>query len=357
MNIDFLLDMAASSLKQKAGESKIESYIKSLNIKKSSNLNIVNKENIKVSAVSMEIKGFKSMQEYADYINNFVSRAAAEGAQLVCFPELCGLLPLSLIPLFDKIIGGFTGKNNKKGKNQNDSSSLLFSRGVKGVLREAFYIHTCLFGELSRAYGIYIMSGSIYVSEGEKLYNRAHLFNKDGKMIGYQDKAQLVSYEKDLGLSTANDITVYNTELGNIAFPICMDATYYETFKISKSKGAQIVIIPIANMENYNYYMSLRGIEPRVQENRVYGIKSALVGGHSLGLNFTGSSGIFAPVELTKNKDGILAASKDPYNSDVVTTAINLNDLENLKDEYRDDVNMEFLSKEFEKIYDNYFNN
>jgi predicted amidohydrolase len=357
MNIDFLLDMAAASLRQKAGEDKIVNYIKGLNIKKTGNLNVINKENIKVSAVSMEIMRFRDMPEYVDYINSFVRKAAVSGAQLVCFPELCGLLPLSLIPLFDKIVGSFTGKDNMKNKKQYDNREPVLSRGIKGILKDTYYIHTRLFKELSKAYGIYIMSGCIYTVVGDRLYNRAHLFDKNGELAGTQDKAHLVSFEKELGLSTAEDLAVYRTELGNIAFPICMDATYYETFKIVKSKGAQIVIIPIANMENYNYYMSLRGIEPRIQESRLYGIKSALVGGYSLGLNFSGLSGIFAPVELTENRDGILAVSKNHARSEVVTASVNLKILESIKDEYRDDVNLEFLQRELENEYNNYFKN
>ena len=93
--------------------------------------------------------------------------------------------------------------------------------------------------------------------------------------------------EKEWGISRGSKLEVFPTPLGKLAFPVCMDATYFETFRILEKQGAEIVMIPIANPEPYNYGLALRGIWPRVQEAPVYGIKSALVG-RVLGFEFTG---------------------------------------------------------------------
>lgn len=65
---------------------------------------------------------------------------------------------------------------------------------------------------------------------------------------------------------------------------------------------------------------ALRGIWPRVQESRVYGVQSCLVG-ELLGLTLTGRAGIFAPLELTPAGDGILAQAQHFEREDVVVVA------------------------------------
>jgi len=39
---------------------------------------------------------------------------------------------------------------------------------------------------------------------------------------------------------------VYSLPFGKVVCPICMDATYFETFRIAREIGADMVILPIA---------------------------------------------------------------------------------------------------------------
>jgi len=150
------------------------------------------------------------------------------------------------------------------------------------------------------------MSGSYVVLDNGSLVNRAFLYGPDGNVIGNQDKVHLMPQEAEWYIKRGQAFSVFETDLGNLALPICMDATYYETFRILEHLGTEIVLLPIANLEKYNYWLALRGIWPRVQESQLYGIKSALVGSLA-GFTFTGRSGIFAPLELTPGQDGVLA--------------------------------------------------
>ena len=105
---------------------------------------------------------------------------------------------------------------------------------------------------------------------------------------------------------------VYSLPFGKVVCPICMDATYFETFRIARERGADIAILPIANLEEYNLWKALRGIWPRVQESYLYGLKSSL-NGWIFGRHFTGKAGIFAPWPMTPNKDGVLSSSLHPF--------------------------------------------
>lgn len=88
----------------------------------------------------------------------------------------------------------------------------------------------------------------------------------------------------------------------------------------------------VANPDpDFYYWMALRGIWGRVQESKVYGIKSAMVG-NFLGFQFTGQSGIYGPLEITSGRNGIIAEAKSFDREDMVVAELNLNALVGLKD-------------------------
>ncbi|MBA7716271.1 hypothetical protein ES703_125340 [subsurface metagenome] len=127
-----------------------------------------------------------------------------------------------------------------------------------------------------------------------------------------------------------------------------MDATYFETFRIAYLKGADIIAIPIANPEKYNIWKASRGIWSRVQETPCYGISSCLVG-KFMGLTLTGRSGVFAPLELTSNSNGIISQAKTFNQEEGVIAKISLPKLHKYRKEIK-------LNKRFNiKIYQKYF--
>lgn len=280
----------------------------------------------RVAAVQGELVLIGDPLQYADLMYQAVHEAVSRGAQLVAFPEdnathLVGMLP------------GLTG-----GK---DVSQLVAELGEEVKVADIFnyltpvtkQVYFAVFSELAALFGVFIMAGSIVVAgDNGKTVNEAYLFGPDGSIIGRQQKLHLLPLEEEWGLSCGNHLSVYDTPVGKLAFPICMDATYFETFRIAAAKGAQTVIIPTANPDQYNFWKELRGIWPRVQESAVFGIKSSMVG-DVMGLTLTGRSGIFAPLELTPNKDGILAQAETYDRPEVVVADLDYQMLQ----EYRQD--------------------
>jgi predicted amidohydrolase len=123
---------------------------------------------------------------------------------------------------------------------------------------------------------------------------------------------------------TGQELEVYRTGIGSLAFPICMDATFFETFCIAEDKGAEIVMIPIANPDpDYNYWTAMRGIWSRIQESNLYGVKSAMVRSF-LGFKLTGQAGFYAPLELTENKDGVIAEAVSFDQEEIVLAELDL---------------------------------
>jgi predicted amidohydrolase len=211
------------------------------------------------------------------------------------------------------------------------------------------------FSGLAREYGIYLMAGSFPTVVGERVTNRAALFAPDGSLLGVQDKVHLMPRETKEGISAGDRFHVFATEAGRLAMPVCMDATYFETFRLLAAGGAEIVLLPIADAQNYNYWLALRGIWPRVQESLVYGVKAALVG-EFLGETFTGKAGVFAPLELTPGRDGVLAEASGHDREALVTAEVDLEALQELRRNhpYLGDRNPELERRYFPGIYTKY---
>jgi predicted amidohydrolase len=131
-----------------------------------------------------------------------------------------------------------------------------------------------------------------------------------------------------------------------------MDATYFETFRVAVEQGADIVILPIADMDEYGKWKALRGIWPRVQEAQVFGLKASLTGWIA-GMHFTGKAGVFAPIPLTPEGDGILGISEHFEGSGIVTAWLDIAALydERAASEYHGDRNPAFESGFLGRVY------
>ncbi len=352
----------------------------------------IESDNSQITAAALQIKMvlYDNPLKFADKMEELVYQASKKGARLLVFPEdnlsqLLGLLP----GISDNDESQDDQNNNGKQANKVDIDEILSEIGDDISISEvlAFIgpfikkVSLLIFAELSCKYNIYIMAGSglfpdsieyvgkenmaedikknnnirvlrnIRDSDSKMIFNIAYLFGPDGKLLGRQKKNHLLPLEDRWGIKSGQEISVFSTEIGKLAFPICMDATYFETFQIACNKGAEIVMIPIANPDpSYNYWTALRGIWGRVQESPVYGIKSAMVGDF-LGFELTGQAGIYAPIPLTANQDGIIAESDTHDCEEIIMAKLNLKLLKEYRENSKIEKNKEFEEKYFPDIY------
>ena len=309
---------------------------------------------ITVSAVQQEFKLCRDISSFTRETMQPLKTAADKGSSLVVFPEYNGLMLLGMIPGMENLTKGVeqelsSANPQTKSPPGPDIPVRTLMQHIGPLLQKAL---VQIFSHLSAAFNIYIMAGTTLVPEGENLYNRSFLFAPGGELLGTQDKVHLFPTEKDWGVDCGHRFHVFPTRIGNLCMPICMDATYFETFRILKFLGGEIALLPIANAEPYNFYTSLRGLWPRVQESLLYGVKSALVGDF-LHFSFTGKAEIIAPLELTPQNNGILAASDYPHSSDLVTASLDLNALHELQQNHasRGDINVELYERYLPQLY------
>lgn len=245
--------------------SKFKTKSTPITIQEFSNTNIV-------SAVNFKVKKYHSIREFQHDVESYFIEAKRQNSSLICFPELFGMLPLLFIPF----VRTFLFK--KSSKLSTDSSDSTQTSILNLLKKFNYYAESLvLLQHLAMKYKIYVCSGSMFVIENNKIYNRQYLLSPQGEILGYQDKLHLVEMEKQFGLAIGHELKTFDLPFGRLCMPICMDASYFETLRIAKKKGCTIIALPIANMENYNYYLALRGLDMRMKEIMMNGIKSPLI--------------------------------------------------------------------------------
>lgn len=298
---------------------------------------------IRAAAVQRRITTIKSIKAYTNLMEGFVKSAAEQGCDIIAFPEYNFFELLGLIPGFG-LLNSYLNRKTASAAGSSLSSAikrlypLLCSISVP--IQNA--IERVMSG-LASKYSIYIYTGSYFIKRNGLLYNGGAIISREGRILGRQMKLQLTDFEEKLGIQRDNEFKVFSLDIGSVAFPVCMDATYYEVFNLARSHGCDIVVLPIANNEEYGLHRALRGIWPRVQESHVYGVKAAL-NGWFCGLHFTGKAGVFAPIGMTANGDGVVSVSKDFEGDSIIVGDIDLEALykERKEAEYYGDCNPEF---------------
>jgi len=339
---------------------RIEKYYKQLKIKRRELSKDINPEDFRVSCIQRQIYPLNNIEGYIDMLCGFIDQAIKDNSHLIIFPEnnffdLFGLIPgfsfLNQI-LNKKAINAQNKEKDREEETYLKGNNHFLTTIFKGVAKPVEAGIKRIVSLLAKEYGIYIYSGSYILKEKEEIYSAGSLFGPDGNLIGTQKKMHLTDFEVKLGIKRASKMVAYSLPFGKAVCPICMDATYFETFCIAREIGADMVILPIANLEEYSTWKALRGIWPRVQESYLYGLKSSL-NGWIAGMHFTGKAGIFAPLSMTEKKDGVLSLSPSYEGSHLITENLNLKRLYEAREkaEYHGDRNPEFEEKYIERTY------
>ncbi|MFO7635876.1 MAG: nitrilase-related carbon-nitrogen hydrolase [Clostridia bacterium] len=270
---------------------------------------------LRISMVQRSIRPVRSIRGYRRMAEAFVAQASGEGSKLVAFPEYNFLDLYGLLPGF-RILEKHLGAG-KGGSGAGEGFPGAVFRLPANLFRR---IMDRTFSRLAKKYGMYVYAGTHVLLERKKMFNAGSLYDPGGKCIGTQKKLHLTDFEAGCGFFEGDRLEVYQIEGIKLAIPICMDATYFETFSVAVKKGCTLVVVPIANNEEYSVTRSCRGVYTRTGETMVYGAKSALTGTIA-GMRFTGKAGVFSPFV---HDSGVLALAGEHEGDELVTADLDM---------------------------------
>lgn len=345
------------SIKKKLHTEQIESAFEAISKQDDVSL-YINKIETRVAAVQRAIKPIKTIDDYITDLYQLVKNAAEQHAYYVIFPEYIFFDLFHLLPGLT-VVDCVLNRQAMRKTNQVVHEGNVHLQSNK-TLRKLFSIVAqpteqallTIMKKLAKHFNMYIYTGTYIHKEENEMYNRGTFINPDGDVLIHQDKVHLTDFEASIGLSRGNRFDIIELPIGKVAVPICMDASYFETFKLVASLQAEIVMIPIANNEGYSKWRAMRGIWGRVQEAYVFGVKSSL-NGYLGGMQFTGKAGIFAPCEMTEQWNGILQIAPEPIGEYIVVEDLDVAKLYKAREDapYFGDQNENFERNLYEKTY------
>lgn len=125
-----------------------------------------------------------------------------------------------------------------------------------------------------------IVGGSVAVLERDRLYNRAMVFDRKGKLVHQYDKMHLFSYADEHQAFTAGeDNRTFELEGMTCALIICYDLRFGEQVLALHRQGAEVLFVPAAwpspRIEHWDTLLKARAIEFQMY---VIGVNDGLYG-------------------------------------------------------------------------------
>lgn len=252
---------------------------------------------IRVSAVQYYLHTIDSFKEFALQSEHYIKTAEEFGAEFVLFPEFFTTQLMSI------------GDSQGKALAINDLPDFTDR-----------YLE--LFTSFARRTGMHIIGGTHVVQRNGRLYNTAHLFYPDGRVVT-QDKIHITPTEvHEWNMAPGEGLNVFETSKGKIAMLTCYDIEFPEIVRMAKAKGADIIFCPSCTDDRHGFYRVRYTSHARAVENQVYVVLTGTVGAlptvDFMRANY-GQAAIITPNDIPFPPRGIMVEGE--LNNDMIVTA------------------------------------
>ncbi|MTI85529.1 MAG: nitrilase [Firmicutes bacterium] len=219
-------------------------------------------KNTTIALVQMESR-FGRVEDNLAKMSKFISEAAEQGAEIICFPELC--------------IHGYQRENVHRVAETVPGDS---SRAVSDMARET---------------SLTVLAGMAEESGLDKPYNTHLVAGPDGSLQKYR-KTHLGKSEKPY-FTPAGEFPVFHTKSAGFAIEICWELHFPEISAILSLQGAEIIFAPHASPTIVGDRRSiwLKYLAARAYDNSVFIASCNLVGQGSEKQSFCGGALVIDP--------------------------------------------------------------
>ncbi len=171
-------------------------------------------DSYKIAMVQMDC-GLFQVSSNLEKAEQRIREAAANGAALVCLPEVFNV--------------GYLGNRIPEMAAMAEKEDGVSLTRMKALAKEL---------------GIFILSPILFETEAG-VENTAFLIDDGGNILGHYSKTHPVGDERTY-LHRGNQYPVFDTKLGKIGIVICYDACFPETVRLLTLNGAEVVLVPAA---------------------------------------------------------------------------------------------------------------
>lgn len=245
----------------------------------------------KVTIALCQVKVALDKETAMQKAEEMIAAAKANGAELVCLPEMFHC-PYSAA-LF-----------------------LSYAESEGGPV-------TTRMGEWAKRFGVWLIGGSIPELVDGKLYNTCFCYNPQGLRVARHRKMHLfdvdipgkLRFQESDSFTHGEEVTVFDTEFGRIGIGICFDMRFPLLIRNMALRGAEIVVIPA----QFNHVTGPRHwdtlIQSRALDNQIFFAAVSCATDPDFSYLSYGHSAVASPdgqiIEELDEKEGILTCILD----------------------------------------------
>ena len=243
---------------------------------------------MKIATAAYQPEWHTDWDAMAAKLEAWVSDAAAQGAELLVFPEYAGV-EAALIGVPDGNDGPIRWRD---------------------AMVRAADDWCALHRDLAMRHGVTILAGSLNAAGPDGVVNRALLCTSAGA-VGAQDKLIPTPYERQaLKLTPGAGLQVFATPLARIGVLICYDSEFPLLARALLDAGADLILVPSCTEQPAGQTRVRQSARARAIEGQCLVVQAPLVGtvpGCDIVDQNTGRAGLFCPPDYGLPADGIIA--------------------------------------------------
>lgn len=182
------------------------------------------------------------------------------------------------------------------------------------------------FKNIAKRYSLFIIAGTVPVTEKRRTLNRCHIFTDKGQLL-FQDKRFMTRFEdEEWGIGAGRTpIRVFDIDGWKVGVAICFDVEFPSYIRHLVNKNVDVIMVPSCTEDVQGYWRVRHCAEARAVETQSYVVTSAIVGGnpeHSDIANHYGRGIVLTPCDVgfpesgvlkegTLNQEGLISADLD----------------------------------------------
>lgn len=154
------------------------------------------------------------------------------------------------------------------------------------------------FSDKAKEKEIYLVPNFYVKTKEGRLFDRSYMMDPQGEILGSSDMVNIYSaenfFEKDYYEPSESGFRVYDTPFGRIGIVICFDRHLAESVRSCALQGAQMVLIPAANVKSEPLDVFEAELRGQAYENNVFIAMCNRVGQEDA-MDFAGQSIVIDP--------------------------------------------------------------
>jgi predicted amidohydrolase/GNAT superfamily N-acetyltransferase len=280
------------------------------------------KKTVRLGLVQWQMRSYKNEDELMQQAEFFIDALSGYRSDFALFPEFFNA------PLMA------------------DNNHLSEPAAIRELAKHTQSI-VARFAQLSVAYNINIITGSMPVIEGEYLYNMGYLCKRDGSVERYEKIHVTPDEARVWGMRGGTALRAFDTDCGKIGILICYDAEFPELSRLLADEGMDILFVPFLTDTQNGYSRVRHCAQARAIENECYVAIAGSVGNlpkvHNMDIQFAQSM-VFTPCDFAFPANGVKAEAT-PNTEMIVVADVDVDllwelnshgSVRNLKDRRRD---------------------